>query len=249
MPGWSEVRQRCVHSESRACEGGALPNDRELSNLLLASAVRRRPGHLAEVPRCLARLPHEFLRDFPTRSPFRADGRRAVPAHDDKRASLSIGQGDDGRALVKCHAGCAASAIVEAIGLTIRDLMPDAAVMSHNAGRIVKTYPYRDERGDLLFEVVRKEPKNFYQRRPDGSGGWINRLADTRRVIYFLDVLHKRRPEALFVVEGEKDVENRESIGIIATTNPGGASKSDDKPKWCRTIRSSSSPAGSSDCA
>jgi putative DNA primase/helicase len=28
------------------------------------------------------------------------------PAHDDNRASLSIGEGRDGRVLVRCHAGC-----------------------------------------------------------------------------------------------------------------------------------------------
>jgi hypothetical protein len=46
------------------------------------------------------------------------------PAHDDRKASLSIGEGDDGRALVKCHAGCTVEAIVAAVGLTVRDLMP-----------------------------------------------------------------------------------------------------------------------------
>ena len=48
------------------------------------------------------------------------------PAHDDRRASLSIAEGDDGRALVKCHAGCKADAICAAVGLTVLDLMPTA---------------------------------------------------------------------------------------------------------------------------
>lgn len=46
------------------------------------------------------------------------------PAHDDGRASLSVGVGDDGRALVHCHAGCAPEDIVGAMGLTLVDLMP-----------------------------------------------------------------------------------------------------------------------------
>ena len=45
------------------------------------------------------------------------------PAHEDRRASLSIAQGDDGRALVKCHAGCKADAICAAVGLTVLDLV------------------------------------------------------------------------------------------------------------------------------
>ena len=47
------------------------------------------------------------------------------PAHDDEHPSLSIGQGDDGRCLLKCHAGCANDAIVAAIGLRVIDLFPD----------------------------------------------------------------------------------------------------------------------------
>lgn len=47
------------------------------------------------------------------------------PAHDDERPSLSISEGDDGRALVHCHAGCTAEAIAKAMSLTLRDLMPE----------------------------------------------------------------------------------------------------------------------------
>ena len=48
------------------------------------------------------------------------------PAHEDRRASLSIAEGDDGRALVRCHAGCKLDAICAAVGLTVLDLMPTA---------------------------------------------------------------------------------------------------------------------------
>jgi putative DNA primase/helicase len=44
------------------------------------------------------------------------------PAHEDTRASLSIGVGDDGRVLLKCFAGCRAEAIVSALNLTMADL-------------------------------------------------------------------------------------------------------------------------------
>ena len=47
------------------------------------------------------------------------------PAHDDANPSLSIGTGDGGRALVHCHAGCTAAAVVAAASLTVADLMPD----------------------------------------------------------------------------------------------------------------------------
>jgi hypothetical protein len=44
------------------------------------------------------------------------------PAHDDNEPSLSVSEGDDGRALLKCFAGCATSDIVTRIGLDMSDL-------------------------------------------------------------------------------------------------------------------------------
>jgi hypothetical protein len=44
------------------------------------------------------------------------------PAHDDRNPSLSIHAGDDGRALVNCHAGCTVDAVCGAIGLRPADL-------------------------------------------------------------------------------------------------------------------------------
>lgn len=46
------------------------------------------------------------------------------PAHDSKsRSSLSISKGDNGRVLIHCFGGCEQTAIVDALGLTMRDLM------------------------------------------------------------------------------------------------------------------------------
>lgn len=48
------------------------------------------------------------------------------PAHDDRNPSLSIHAGDDGRALVNCHAGCTVDAVCGSIGLRPADLFtPD----------------------------------------------------------------------------------------------------------------------------
>lgn len=46
------------------------------------------------------------------------------PAHDDRGPSLSIAEGDDGRILVHCFAGCAVHEIVAAVGIDIADLFP-----------------------------------------------------------------------------------------------------------------------------
>jgi hypothetical protein len=44
------------------------------------------------------------------------------PAHEDRQPSLRVGEGADGRVLLKCHAGCTVEAIVAAVGLELRDL-------------------------------------------------------------------------------------------------------------------------------
>ena len=49
--------------------------------------------------------------------------RAACPAHDgNSKSSLSIAQGDDGRILINCFAGCSALEIVHSIGLEVSDL-------------------------------------------------------------------------------------------------------------------------------
>lgn len=44
------------------------------------------------------------------------------PAHEDGNRSLSIREGDDGRVLIHCFAGCTVASVVFALGLEMRDL-------------------------------------------------------------------------------------------------------------------------------
>jgi hypothetical protein len=149
-----------------------------------------------------------------------ASGWQALcPAHADRNPSLSIDVCDE-RILVYCHAGCSQGAVLSALGVDARELFLDA---SDSKARIVAEYPYTDENGGLLFQVVRLEPKDFRQRRPDGNGGWTWNLNGARRVIYRLpEVL---TAEFVLVCEGEKDCEAAHKLGIVATCNPGGAGK------------------------
>jgi len=50
------------------------------------------------------------------------------PAHDDKTPSLAVQELRDGRILIHCYAGCGASDVMAAIGLTLRDLFPEGSV-------------------------------------------------------------------------------------------------------------------------
>jgi 5S rRNA maturation endonuclease (ribonuclease M5) len=106
-----------------------------------------------------------------------------------------------------------------AAGIELSELFSDKGT----APRIVAEYPYTDENGNLLYQVVRFEPKSFRQRRPDGIGGWEWNLNGTRRVLYRLpEVLAAK---SVLVCEGEKDCETAQALGLVATCNPGGAGK------------------------
>jgi putative DNA primase/helicase len=93
-------------------------------------------------------------------------------------------------------------------------------------GRIVATYDYRDESGTLLFQVVRLEPKHFKQRRPNGAGGWLWNTKGVRKVLYRLPELLAAPLDArVYIPEGEKDVDALSTLGLLATCNPGGATR------------------------
>jgi hypothetical protein len=47
------------------------------------------------------------------------------PAHRDAQRSLSLAEGDEGRVLLKCFAGCSAEAVTKALGLKMTDLFND----------------------------------------------------------------------------------------------------------------------------
>jgi hypothetical protein len=151
------------------------------------------------------------------------------PSHDDGTASLSITQGEDGRTLLHCHAGCAPDAICAKLNLTLADLFPAKETRNGNGKRIVATYDYTDARGKLLFQVVRFEPKDFRQRRPDATApdGWTWNTKGIGKVLFRLpDTLAAIADgKFIFLCEGEKDVLALVKHGIDATCNPGGAGK------------------------
>src|SRR5262249_17216304 len=84
--------------------------------------------------------------------------------------------------------------------------------------RIVATYDYTNDKGDLLYQVVRLDPKDFRQRRPDGKGGWIWSVKDCKRVPFRLPDLLAYPDASVFVCEGEKDAGRVASLGHCATT-------------------------------
>jgi hypothetical protein len=180
------------------------------------------------------------------------------PAHDDRRASLSIGKGNDGRALVHCHAGCKPDAICAAVGLTVLDLMPTADMLpmsgkATNGKRAVKTFTTaRDAVAELerrhgprsalwTYRDASREPVGVVVRwdRADGgkdirpasryADGWrIEGMPEPRPLYGLPDLASARR---VYVCEGEKAADALRSIGLTATTSAHGAQAAD-KTDW-----------------
>ena len=151
------------------------------------------------------------------------------PAHDDKNASLSVTEGEAGRVLFYCHAGCDTEQIVAALGYSMADIMGRDKREPVQQKRIVATYDYKDENGKLLFQKVRYEPKSFTIRRPGERGEWIYNRDGVRLVPYNLQALLSS--EYVFLVEGERDVETLRKIKLVATCSPDGAGKDKFKPE------------------
>jgi hypothetical protein len=180
------------------------------------------------------------------------------PAHDDRKASLSIAQGEDGTVLVKCHAGCETSAVLAAVGLKLADLFPpktgptpnrngepagggrtfatakDAvAELERRHGKRSALWTYHDARGEPVGVVVRWDGPTGKDIRPAArhADGWrIGAMPDPRQLYGLPDLAAARR---VVVVEGEKTADAARTLGFTATTSAGGsqaASKTDWRP-------------------
>ena len=136
------------------------------------------------------------------------------PAHDDRRASLSISRGTDGRILVMCHAGCSPDAITNAMGFTLHDLF-------NHPNKPEAEYRYVDQNGTFLAKKTRWPGKRFSWSRPDGMGGWIMDRKDVPNTLYNLPVV--QGAACVFVVEGEKDVDTLSAYGLKAVSGADGA--------------------------
>lgn len=171
------------------------------------------------------------------------------PAHVDKTPSLHLSE-VDGKILWHCHAGCSQEAVQQALEKRgIWQVIP--LVSSENNSVITAIYDYVDSSGSSYFQVVRRSNKSFLQRRPyrfgwiwgltegeygqkSGSSDWYkikegqtyekhHHFEACVPIPYHLHSLIKS--DTVYVVEGEKDVDNLMKCGVVATCNPGGAGK------------------------
>ena len=93
--------------------------------------------------------------------------------------------------------------------------------------RLVASYEYKGAAGQVVLVVDRYEPKTFRQRKPDGNGGWQHKDVSKglTHVPYRLADLLENPTAPVYIVGGEKDVNNLRKLNILATCNAGGEGK------------------------
>lgn len=87
--------------------------------------------------------------------------------------------------------------------------------------QIEKEYIYTDEESRILNKVIRYNPKDFKQAQYI-NGMWKYNMQNAKHVPYNLPNIVKS--DSIYWVEGEKDADNLNSLGLVATTTPRGAS-------------------------
>jgi hypothetical protein len=169
----------------------------------------------------------------------RDEFRARCPVHSGtSNNSLSIKEGDDGRALIFCHADCDREDIVEALGLTMADLFASNGHTGYTAIKSPKTndeptgkprnklprgvyWEFTLPAGEVLY--IQRHRGAYYRRV--GEDRWATYpgvLKDISQVLYRLPELIEgvRSGETIYHLEGPKDVETaRERLGVVATTS------------------------------
>lgn len=167
------------------------------------------------------------------------------PAHDDSTPSLSIGEGRDGRVLIKCHSGgCSFESIVSALGLEPSDLFEESAVtdgvtlpeLSYRCGiasdRLASFglsegvskdgfpcvhIPYRDGLGNEVGVKTRLHLEK-------GGGPKFVWSKNSEHAIPYGLWRKPPRCDVLFVCEGESDTWTMWDVGMKAIGIPGATS-------------------------
>lgn len=159
------------------------------------------------------------------------------PAHADKKPSLSVGLGDDNRILIHCQAGCSVDAVLDAMGLSRKDLFVESAnpgdTQYTRKPQVVATYDIKDDAGNVIAQKLRREDKSFIWRRPDGKGGWIYNRKGVPHRLYLAGEL----TGVVYVVEGEKDANNLHRLGCNVVSGMDGAGPGKWRKEYTEQLR------------
>lgn len=173
----------------------------------------------------------EILSHFQVKKYGNGKAQALCPAHPDKEASLTITQGNDGKTLLKCHAGCSSKSVVLAAGLKMADLFSEnrlseerrrTYIESREKRKIEAVYNYVSTNGEYAYTKIRLEGKKM-----------LSGMLKDERFEYGLKGRSKKefnaifgsiprikeaieRNEPIFIPEGEKDVNTLIKKGYAA---------------------------------
>jgi hypothetical protein len=96
------------------------------------------------------------------------------PAHEDRQPSLSIAEGDDGRALIDCKAGCSPDAVCAALGMTMVNLFAPSTSTVFRPARGKREYrrPANGKPTDKPFTTACDALAELERRHGPRSGLW-----------------------------------------------------------------------------
>ena len=152
-------------------------------------------------------------------SQWRAD----CPACGDKKQHLYINFAPDGKILLDCKKGCTFSDIAAAVDIPQTELFGESP--QRVPWELLREHVYTDINGTILGkkQIYKKTDGNksavWYRME---QGRYVKGLAGEKFPPYHLHKFTKTSG-TLVIVEGEKDVETVERMGISATSSPNGA--------------------------
>jgi hypothetical protein len=153
----------------------------------------------------------------------------SCPLHEDKSPSCSC---DVDKGLWKCFSCGQGGTVIDmqmrVAGMSCKDAMyylaEKANIPMDEKPHKAETYTYKDAYGKDVMRVDRIEAgkkKKFRQYVIDAEGKERNGLDGVTRTLYRIEHWHGKKQVA--ICEGEKCVHALESLGVDATTNPGGS--------------------------
>lgn len=158
------------------------------------------------------------------------------PAHNDKQASLSVNMGEK-CTLFYCHAGCTLDEILSAAGLEKKDTYYEQSIQTvdwrkyvekREQRKIEAVYNYVSFNGQYAFTKLRLAGKKILYGRLENERFIYGLPRDTPRKslkAVYGDLKRLREAiqadEAIFIPEGEKDVDTLTRKGYIAFTYGG----------------------------
>lgn len=176
------------------------------------------------------------LQHFKISKRYGSQAQCKCPAHNDKQASLSVSMGEK-CTLFYCHAGCTLDAILSAAGLEKKDTYYEQSVQTvdwrkyvekREQRKIEAVYNYVSFNGQYAFTKLRFAGKKIMYGRLENERFIYGLPRDTPRKslkAVYGDLKRLREAiqadEAIFIPEGEKDVDTLTRKGYIAFTYGG----------------------------